>query len=336
MKKKVSDTIEASSYTGAIMITKKLCICIVLFMCVAIQHPVLALDTNQIIILENLANSWRNRVWVNKEKLHLDQAYDETYPDFPIELLSYKDHDLITSLSDYEKRKLLSATWISYVTKTIDVENAIIKPACQLIIDEAFDIDEPLLAKRLMSQTIVDEQFHILMTLEACTVSRQRYGFQNLHFPEPSVISVAKNLKNNADSQWKKDTISLAFASVAEMAANAFLKLLSEDSSIQPMNRITTQMHKEDEESHSEIFVHIVSSIYKKMNIEQQKYFKTYLNLAMDAFNAPDTGFTKAVLEAAEVKDIEAVIEYSKNAPKNEKMARNYQQFHRFLKMIEE
>src|SRR5690242_12421625 len=95
-------------------------------------------DINSFIrILGQLAASWETRAAVKKDELDVDAMYDESLPDFLMDLVPFKDHPDFLKAPDELKSRALSCGWLAYNEKTIAIETKVISPACMHVIDGA-------------------------------------------------------------------------------------------------------------------------------------------------------------------------------------------------------
>ena len=208
-------------------------------------------------VLASLAKSWDQRVAVRKERLDLDQYYDESIPDFPASLVPFWEDEDFVGLGDDIKRRLLAAAWIAYNEKAIYLEEAVVQPACGILFRGELPGVGAARIKQVIAQIQVDEQFHILMCLDICHVARLRHGLQDYVFPEPALGVRLKELVRSTSTDNAR-IAQLAYASVAEMSINAYLDAVAFDMTIQPLHRINTDMHRKDEAAHGIGFSEIV------------------------------------------------------------------------------
>ncbi len=100
----------------------------------------------------------------------------------------------------------------------------------------------------------------------------------------------------------------LAYASVAEMSINAYLTQVSTDQSIQPLNRINTDLHRRDEAAHGTGFHEIVGSVYRALDAPGQAAFAAEIAAALDVFTTPDTTAWHAILAYLAVPHRERIL----------------------------
>ena len=247
-------------------------------------------------VLQRIGQSWDTRVAVRKERLDLGQYYDPAIPDFPISMVPFWDDPDFATLTQEQKLRFLAVAWVAYNEKAIYLENDIVQPACNLLFKGEFPgVSDPQV-KQVIAQIQVDEQFHILMCLDICNVARTRHQVQDYVMPEPLVGVLLRRSVAAAVTPHDAAIIKLAYAAVAEMSINAYLNTVSSDMTIQPLNRINTDMHRRDEATHGIGFREIVGSIYRRMDAPAQAIFRTATGSALTDFTRPDMGSWESIL----------------------------------------
>jgi hypothetical protein len=192
---------------------------------------------------------------------------------------------------------VLAGAWVAYNEKTIDVEVAVTTPACAvLLLGELQGLHTPAL-KRLIAQTQIDEQFHILMCLDACLLTRRMHGIEKLEFPK-SLVSIELAAAITAAARPRDaDLIRVAFAAVAEVTVNSYLDLLADDTVIQPFNRETTALHRHDESFHRDIYKEMVVRVFPSLEPSDREVFIRALTAGLKAFVKVDFRSWRAILD---------------------------------------
>jgi len=191
---------------------------------------------------------------------------------------------------DVEGRtRILSAAWIAYNAKTTAIENEIILPACRLMLEDRIAMRRDDVAISALHQTIIDEHYHILMCHNAVGVTRRRRGLTGLIF-DPGEWSVVRGLDacRAARTGIERDLVEIAFALAAETTISGFLSMISTAHDIQPMNRITVDMHRRDESGHAVAFRELAASLYRMLGRDDRELFKYALVQGLNAFRAAD------------------------------------------------
>ncbi|MGW1375717.1 diiron oxygenase [Streptomyces sp. NPDC002446] len=240
-------------------------------------------------LLHQLTKRWGKRVAVKKDELDLDGHFDPELPDFPEHLVPLLALPGRKPLDADARRQILSASWIAYNAKTTAIEDEVILPACRLMLHERIPVRKDEAAVTALHQTIIDEHYHILMCQNAASVTRRRRGLTGLTF-DPRDWSVVRALRERRRELTgpARDLVEIAFALAAETTINAFLSTISTEYGIQPMNRITVDLHRRDESGHAVVFRELAVSLYGELAADQRELFKDALVQGLDAFRAPD------------------------------------------------
>jgi alpha-N-dichloroacetyl-p-aminophenylserinol N-oxygenase len=285
-------------------------------------------------VSEILAGSWANRVAARTSNLDLRSYYDETIPDFPLEQVPFRDDPRFLALGPESRRRLLAAAWISYNEKTIAVEKAVVAPACELLLTGAFPgMDTPAF-KRTVCQTIVDEQFHVLMCVDACLVARELHDIPTLRIPKPLVTVYLEEFLASCACARDAELAQFAFATVAEVTINAYLNLLANDQSIQPLNRVTTALHRKDESSHSKLFKEFTKTIFARLDEEARAAYQRGLTSGLEAFAKLDVAAWREILDHLGVPEAADIIQQCLISGRSKRVVRDFSGFRSLLREI--
>lgn len=267
----------------------------------------ISVDTNRLSTV--LANSWSTRVAVKTSNIDLAQYYNSTLPDYPPDLVPFSGDIRYKKLPLDIRNRILAAAWISYNEKAIAVENAIVFPACDLLLKGVFPGADSFEFKRLIAQTCVDEQFHILMSLDASLVARKVHNLESLVLPKAVVVCELEAALQQVETDREKEVIRLAFSTVAEVTINAYLNLLANAREIQPLNREITSLHRKDESSHNKIFKELNKYIYREFNSSEKNAYLNALTTGLEAFVKVDLNSWREILKYMEVKEADDIID---------------------------
>ncbi len=108
------------------------------------------------------------------------------------------------------------------------------------------------------------------------------------------------------------------------MSINAYLNLVASDMSIQPLNRINTDMHRRDESAHSMAFRQIVASCFKALDAQGQEQFRRHIRAALDDFTTPDHGSWASILAFLDIPGREALLARLDTATRAKRLSRDY------------
>ncbi|WP_018220982.1 diiron oxygenase [Salinispora pacifica] len=240
-------------------------------------------------LLVQLTRRWGRRVAVKKNELDLDGHFDVTRPDFPEHLVPVLNLPGAERLDRDARERILSAAWIAYNAKTAAIEDEIILPACRLMLLDRIPVRRDDVAVEALHQTIIDEHYHILMCHNAVGVTRRRRDLGDVRFA-PDVWSVVRGraATRSGLSGIDRDIVDIAFSLAAETTISGFLSALSTAADIQPMNRITTDLHRRDESGHAVVFRELCGSLYRSLDDGQQRMFREALVHGLAAFRSAD------------------------------------------------
>ncbi|MFI7090956.1 diiron oxygenase [Streptomyces lydicus] len=240
-------------------------------------------------LLHQLTRRWGKRVAVKKDELDLDGHFAPELPDFPDHLVPLLALPGAAPLDAEARGRILSASWIAYNAKTTAIEDEVILPACRLMLQDRIPVRKDEAAVVALHQTIIDEHYHILMCQNAASVTRRRRELPDLAF-DPRGWSVVRALEERRRELTgpARDLVEIAFALAAETTINAFLSTISTEFGIQPMNRLTVDLHRRDESGHAVVFRELAVSLYGALSPDERELFKDALVQGLDAFRAPD------------------------------------------------
>lgn len=268
-------------------------------------------------LLAQLTARWAQRVAVKKDELDLDGHFDPVLPDFPEHLVPVLSLPEAAGLDREARERVLGAAWISYNDKTSAIEDEVILPACRLMLHDRIPVRRDEVSYSALHQTIIDEHFHILMCHNAVGVTRRRRSLPDLKF-DPGGWAVVRGLEQarSGVSGFERDLTEIAFALAAETTISGFLSSLAAAGDIQPMNRITVDLHRRDESGHAVVFRELVGSLYRSLDASLQRLFREALAAGLTAFRAADIDPWIAVATVGGIDvESEALAEWSRNRP---------------------
>lgn len=275
-------------------------------------------------VIEKITQSWNHRVAVRQERLDLTQYYDPSIPDFPIAMVPFWQDAAFSEVSDEIKLRFLAVAWVAYNEKAIYLEDEVVQPLCSLLLKNRLPgVADPQI-KQALAQLQVDEQFHILMCLEICNSARMRHQLDGYVMPEPMLGVRLKELLNAAQDAQESALIRMAYATVAETSIHVYLKRISSDVTIQPLNRINTDMHRKDESAHSTVFREIAGSVYKNLDADAKACFKKYILRALNDFTEPDLSFWSSLLRYLHIPAWQQIVERLEQRLKSQRIGRDY------------
>jgi hypothetical protein len=245
-------------------------------------------------LLRRLATSWERRARVKQAELDGEALFDDRRDDFIPDLLPFRAHPAFMAAPDAMRAQILSCGWLAYNEKTLDIESKIVAPACHHIMAGEVPGLQDGVSKRIAAQTLVDEAYHELLVLKACEVTRERRGVGAVILPESQLIVRMRHAQTQCGAQWQRVLVQLATAIVSEVFISDYLHRLSQESSIQPFNRLTVQAHRHDELAHGSIFKGLAKCLYGSLRRPEREFFtevlpqpvRWFANVELDVWQA--------------------------------------------------
>lgn len=240
-------------------------------------------------LLTQVTRRWGRRVAVKRDELDLDGHFEPDRPDFPVRMVPVLGLPGQPALDLAARQRILAAAWIAYNAKTRAVEEEIILPACRLMLSERIPVRTDEAAFAALHQTIIDEHYHVLMCGNAAGVTRRRRGLADLAF-EAGGWSVVRGLGRCREglTGTARDLVEIAFALAAETTISLLFTVIAADREIQPMNRMTVEMHQRDESGHAVVFRELLAPLYRALGPGERELFKEALLEGLTAFRTPD------------------------------------------------
>lgn len=258
-------------------------------------------------LMEAFARSWSDRVAVRKERIDLTQYYDKSIPDFPIEIIPFaRDPEFAGAVEQAgaeARLRFLAATWIAYNERVIFVEDDVVQPLCGLLRKNALPGVFDAKVQEVIAQVQVDEQFHTLMCLEVCNNARERHRLHDYVLPEPLLGRRMRERLAAHGAPHEQALIRMAYAAISESTIHEYLRLLSSNETIQPINRIHTEMHRRDESAHGPVFIELTRSVFRGLDGAAQKRFLQFFTDALHDSTEIDIGFWASTLPYLQQRD---------------------------------
>jgi hypothetical protein len=258
--------------------------------------------------IERLTDSWTSRANVRKPPLDLTLDYDPRKPDYLTELLPFHDHPIYQKAPEEFKQAALSCGWIAYNEKTVAIESKIVSPACMHLIDGEVAGFPRHRHRSAVAQALTDEAFHILLVVQATGVTRQRRRLHDLTLPSFDLVNSMQQHQDKHPEKWKRILIQLATAVVSEVMVSEYLSRLSNALDIQPLNRLTTEIHRRDESAHNGLFKSLGAVIYHGLNAREREFFVGALSQPSRWFASPELDVWEAMLKQIGFPDAEHMI----------------------------
>lgn len=277
-------------------------------------------------VVRGLARSWGYRAAVKKSEPDLGALFDLTKLDYPDSLLPFAEHDGYAVMDEPAKNRLRSWAWIAFNKNVMDIEEYVVNPGFDLIAHDGLESGIGDTAAVAVHQTMVDEQYHTLMHLNASAVMRRLRGWAMPNNALPEVHTVRRQRRStHAEYDPRRRAIStFAFTTVAEISISAYLDLISDDPRIQPVNRATVRVHNRDERAHAAITDDIAEIVYDSLNESERSHFLGGLAEAMTTFSSNDFTTWRAIVDLEGVPHGQSMIDDVAHAENRQRLVQDF------------
>lgn len=204
------------------------------------------------LLIDRLATNWGRRAQVKKAEL--EPLFISGQEDFLESLLPFRDMPQYRSASPELRSRVLSCGWLMYNAKTTQIENEIVNPTCLAALDGRLPGLREESTQLAVSETMVDEVYHIHLVERSSRLTRRRRGLEDLAIPEFNLVRHMRRRQDELSEPWQKRMVQFATAAVSEIFISDYLHLLSDAEDIQPFNRMTVAAHRHDEMVHGSLF----------------------------------------------------------------------------------
>ena len=245
--------------------------------------------------LQRAQESWSSRAGVKQDGPPL--KWEPHRPDFLLELVPFHDHPLFQQAPEHLRSMALTCGWLAYNEKTVAIESQIISPACTYLIQGTVGDFNGGPHRAAIAQAMVDEAYHILLVVNSCDIARLQRGLQDLVVPQFELVSSMERAQSFHSERWKKILIQVATAIVSETLITDYLSALSSSAEVQPLNRITTEIHRRDEAAHNGIFKELGALLYGSLAPRERDFFVESLASPTEWFADPELDVWQAMLE---------------------------------------
>jgi len=217
----------------------------------------------------------------------------EELDDFLIELLPYTLLDSDESL----KKKALSLGWCLYCHRTIIIEQAIIIRYCGFLLAKQSSFDIPDIYNERLSQVQIDECFHTLMSQVGIDRVLLERDLNNKYLCDTELELELQKSDKDLDPR-SHELYLLAACLVCESTLTKYLSIFPDRLEVQPFCRIITKIHKQDEATHSNIFIELYNIISKQCSDEEIQQLNSYIELFKNfLINSTDKAIWKSFFE---------------------------------------
>ena len=287
--------------------------------------------------LQRLADSWPRRATIRSDldRIEAPAIHDPGVPDYPVALLPFATHPDFLAASEEARSRVLTLAWLTYNERVIVAEEEVANPAFALIMHGAFPGASGMDIRRTVQQAHVDETWHTYMHMMAMQRTRDLRGVQE-EPQRPAAVTYQRLVEAWAEATepWERNLLTLVWATVAEVSVNAYLTLLSRDTTIQPLHSLVPQLHARDESAHSSMMVEVVKALYQHMNRDQKEAFCRALPRALLAFAEHDFGAWGAILAHCGIRHPERIVDDVRAASEFRLLVRDFSGVRRVVQSL--
>ena len=259
----------------------------------------IAHDHNQVIkVLNDLCLLWNKRAKVHQGDPSLETAFDPERDDFKEPLLPFHDHPDWKAADEELKKKVLSYGWIIYNEKTIQIENKLIAPVCDLIIDAEYPGTQNDTIQEAISQALVDEAFHTLMAVNGVNIIYRERDLKRVRLPKFQLINRLDKMLSDYSDKDEQKLVRLATACASETLITDYLSVLSKDAKLQPLCYQSVEAHAADEWSHASVFSYTMAEIFANLSEKHKNLYISILPKAVESFGDDELDVWEVVFTA--------------------------------------
>jgi hypothetical protein len=252
---------------------------------------------------------WEQRATVKKPEMDFDVMYDLNLPDFPLALIPFHGHPDFLKQPEDKRIKLNAWAWLGYNKNTNDGEELVANPAFLLMSKGFFPGTEHEEVVDASLQAMIDENYHTLLHTQSSMVTKRKRNLtENIKLPNSYSSRQLVKMQSLYPEQWKKDLLTVLFATVSEVSINAHLDLIADSNDIQPMNKAIAIIHNKDEHAHAAVCVQIAKLMYSAMTPSQKDFFLEALPFALETYVSGDCKTFEAILKGLGFDHIDTLL----------------------------
>ncbi|TQF68472.1 diiron oxygenase [Rhodococcus spelaei] len=255
-------------------------------------------DPVESAVIGGLVRSWPHRATVRRSEPDLDEVFESAKADFAEELIPFRDHPVYLGLDESTRDCIRAWAWIAYNKNVVDIEQHVVNPGFQLLLEDSLRTGLGDTARSSVVQAMVDEQYHTLMHLNASALTRRRRPWRLTERTLPVSLTVRRRRDAVARQEDPRSAalVTLAFTTVAETSIGAYLGLIADDETVQPVNKATVALHRRDERAHAAVTSELVALVYDRLRPDDRRILLAGMADGVAAFTAADYAVWSAIL----------------------------------------
>lgn len=276
-------------------------------------------------VIRALTRSWGIRATVKKREPDLDDLFDPERRDYPDELIPFHTHRRYRDLDEHRRARLRAWAWIAYNKNVVDIEQFVVNPGFAAVTNDVLGIGPADTVVLGVMQAMVDEQYHTLMHHNASALTRRRRGWvlPESVLPASRTVRAHRDAVAGAESPRAEALVRLAFTTVAETSISAYLALLTEDDTLQPVNRATVALHRRDELCHASLAAEILRIVFADLGRTDRRVLLDALAAGIVAFTGSDTATWSAIVEHERIPGAQELIAETAAAARSERVVQD-------------
>jgi 4-aminobenzoate N-oxygenase len=288
--------------------------------------------------LRRLSAAWPGRATIRSHMETLSQPpeFDPSVPDYPARFLPFAEHPDFLVASPEKRQRVLTYAWLMYNARVITAEERIANPTFAKIVHGVFPGSGRIEVKQAVQQAHVDETWHTYMHMMAMHHTREVRALG----PEPDYPHAVTYRRLAAEQEkvadgWHRDLLALAWTTVTEVSVNAYLELLSRDTTIQPAHALVARLHARDEAAHGSVMVEVTRELYAHLEPAQRRVFAAALPRAVVAFAAHDYRAWPDLLRHVGIARADDIVEDCRNDRGNSLLVRDFSGVERLARELD-
>lgn|SRR3990167_395899 len=230
------------------------------------------MEKRQDAVIKSNELGWYKRAQHKSAEPYESTLFHEDKMDFLPELMPLDEHPLWNAVSDSTKRMVASYGWVMYNMRTISIETKVVSPLCYSIIENKNQLTEDFDCRRIVTQTLVDESYHTLLSIEGIKGIVDNRNLPEIELPEQNFIKEYNCYLTECGYDWQKDIAQMALVVSSEVLISDYLSSIATSESIQPLCRQVTRTHWKDELAHANVFKLIAEKIMSKLTAEKKEF----------------------------------------------------------------
>ncbi|AFR49322.1 diiron oxygenase [Gordonia sp. KTR9] len=274
-----------------------------------------ASDPVETAVIRGLVRSWPRRATVRRTEPELDgptmdDVFDDACSDYPDSMLPFDGHPGWDRLDEDIRSRVRAWAWIAYNKNVVDIEQDVVTPGFGLLFRDAFGTGFSDAGRAAVVQSMVDEEYHTLMHLNASALTRRRRGWAlpDAALPESLTVRRHREALARAESARAAALTTLAYATVAETSIGDYLTLIADDRTIQPVHQATVALHRRDERAHGSVAGEMIGLVHDRLDPDDRIILARALRDGVDAFTSTDGSLWSAIVDAERIPDGDTIL----------------------------